>query len=170
LRGRAEKAFKSYKASSNNSGHVVELIAPKSLRRSARLWRVNFLIWTSLLDTTTIPASKHAIPAYVFYIRTKADILRYESEVASEPTKSQLAARAKSCYTQALSTLRKEGPNLIVRLALKKGKDGLEIAQTALTETAGSEKSTSEPEMSEPKRLQEVIRESILEWTRNNPT
>jgi hypothetical protein len=136
--------------------------------------------FTALLDTSTIPSSKHDIPANVFYLRTKADILRYESEVASEPAKSQLAARARSCYHQALSLLREEAPHLIVAMLgvalnysvfvfdeLKKGRDALDIAQTALTEAAGVDDSANEAEVNEATRLQEVIRQNILDWTRN---
>jgi hypothetical protein len=130
------------------------------------------------IDQSLIPHAKNDISAMIFYLKTKADFLRYQIEFLADAARAHVAGQAMQCYDEALSTAGSElaAPNsLWLAVALNysvflfetqgQSKQAIDIARKVLEDSATLTNSGNEAEFKEATRLQEVIRQNLAGWT-----
>ena len=133
-----------------------------------------------LIDRMLLPAAEKDAKATIFYLRTKADFLRYECEWCDNSKKPALMERAEECYASALEKIRAGTPNpssLSLSVALNysvfmyemrgKRREAVELAQRTLDEGACFVNDGNENEFAEVTNLQQILRTNITTWTRD---
>ena len=132
-----------------------------------------------LLDGRLIPVAFSDERATVFYMKTKADFLRYACECPeNDDEKQNFAAEAEKCYKRAMELHRAQlgspdallfstalNYSILLFDLLKRRDEAIEIAQQALDECLSVLKEGDEGEKSEISSIHQILRENIQAWT-----
>lgn len=133
-----------------------------------------------MIDKMLLPAAEKDTKATIFYLRTKADFIRYQCECCEENKKRALIVRAEECYALAMEKIRAGTQNpssLSLSVALNysvfmyemrgKRKEAVELAQRTLDEGACFVNDGNDDEFAEVTNLQQILRKNITTWTRD---
>jgi 14-3-3 protein epsilon len=134
--------------------------------------------FVTTLDQSLISAAKDDTSAMIFWLKMKADFLRFQTEFLTDPARTHTAGQAVQCYEETLSTARVEfsAPNslwfavafnysVFLFETQRQSKQAISVARTVLEDSAGLTNSGNETEFKEATRLQEFIRQNLAGWT-----
>ncbi|OHS97819.1 14-3-3 protein sigma [Tritrichomonas foetus] len=115
-----------------------------------------------------------------FYLKMNADFYRYEYEFASEANQQELASKARECYLKAMHISKESlqrGSALSLSLSLNysvflyevenQKKQAIDTAQNALDESGILVHDGNDDDYSEAATTQQLLRENITMWTRD---
>jgi hypothetical protein len=137
-------------------------------------------LFIQAIDDILLPMSRDDHLGYIFWLKTKADFLRYQCECVEPSIKKELCAAAIECYEEAQVVLKSRCPketSTALAIALNYGVTLYEIqgdvraavlmCQMALDSSGVLVNDGNDEDFTEATNLQERIRQNLTVWSRD---